>query len=200
MRAGAEAGDFEVLHAVRLGGFGSTAMVAERAMSAVPTVEAILERLASQGLVEFMDFAGSGGWTLTDPGRDHDAELHAAEMADPGLRRVVDEAAAGFERINPRMVRAVTDWQLATTAEKNEVRTRTIAELDDLYTELDELIMKVVPVAPRYRRYPRQFGAAVARARKGDDDAIASVGTLSCHTVWAELHQDLVSGLGRERR
>lgn len=198
--AGAEVGDFEVLHAVRLGGFGPTPMVAERAMAPVPDVEAILGRLERQGLVEFMDFAGSGGWTLTEPGCDRDAALHAEEMAEPGVRRVVDEVATAFERINPRMVRAVTDWQLATAAERNTVRAHTIAELDDLYMHLDDLIFPVVAVAPRYSRCPRQFGAAVTRAREGHDDAIAGVGTLSCHTVWAELHQDLVSGLGRERR
>lgn len=192
--------EFEVLHAVRLGGFSSTVAVAERAMATEQSVEQTLRALQQRGMVEFVDFAGTGGWTLTETGRERDAALHAEEMAAPGVHPLVEETAAGFEQINPRMVRVVTDWQLAASADRGAVRARTIAELDALYTELDDLMARLVPVLPRYRRYARQFGAATGRAREGQDDAIAGVGTLSCHTVWAEVHQDLVSGLGRERR
>ncbi|MGW8592396.1 hypothetical protein ACWIE7_10100 [Dietzia sp. NPDC055343] len=194
------AADFPVLHAVRLGGFSSSAQVGERAMLPGPTAEEALRGLERQGLVEFVEFAGSGGWVLTEQGRGRDAALHADEMSVPGVRQLVEEGAAEFERVNPRMVRTVTEWQLATPAGRVAARGRTVAELDELYLELDELIVRLVPAVPRYGRYPRQFGAAAARARDGIDDAIAGVGTLSCHTVWAELHQDFVSGLGRERR
>lgn len=191
------AADFPVLHAVRLGGFGDSARIAERAMLPVPAVEEILRDLESRGCVEFMDFAGSGGWILTEDGRAHDARLQADEMAAPGIRGLVEPAASEFEQVNPRLVRVVTDWQLSGRAETRE---RVIAELDELYLVLDELLERLVAAVPRYGRYPRQFAAAVDRARAGEDDWIAGVGMLSCHTVWAELHQDLVSGLGRERR
>lgn len=195
---------FPVLHAVRLGGFADTSGVAERAMLPLPAVEEVLRGLERQGYVEFMDFAGSGGWILTESGRTHDAGLHANEMAAPGIRPLVESAAVEFEQINPRLVRLVTEWQLADPADgvggRAEARRRVISELDEVYLALDELMERLVAGVPRFGRYPRQFAAAVDRVRAGDDDWIAGVGMLSCHAVWAELHQDLVSGLGRERR
>nr|WP_313312668.1 hypothetical protein [Dietzia maris] len=195
---------FPVLHAVRLGGFADTSGVAERAMLPLPAVEEVLRGLERQGYVEFMDFAGSGGWILTESGRTHDAGLHADEVAAPGVRPLVESAAVEFEQVNPRLVRLVTDWQLADPADgdggRAEARRRVVSELDEVYLALDELMERLVAGVPRFGRYPRQFAAAVDRVRAVDDDWIAGVGMLSCHTVWAELHQDLVSGLGRERR
>ena len=195
------AADFPVLHAVRLGGFADSERVAERAMLPGPAVEETLRELESRGYVEFMDFTGSGGWILTEGGRMHDARLQADEMAGPGIRGLVESAAAEFEQVNPRLVRVVTEWQLAgVDSGRSEARERVISELGDLYLEFDELMEQLVGAVPRYGRYPRQFASAVDRARTGEDAWIAGIGIPSCHAVWADLHQDFISGLGRERR
>lgn len=86
-----------------------------------------------------------------------------------------------------------------------EVRHR--VEKLDLFAEglglqeglLDGLMATVVHRLPRFGRYPQQFRQALEQASGGDMRWVAGVGILSCHVVWAELHQDFLSSLGRER-
>ena len=51
---------------------------------------------------------------------------------------------------------------------------------------------------PRVARYRVRLAGALARARAGAVDLVAT-DTASYHAVWAELHEDLLSTLGIER-
>ena len=52
---------------------------------------------------------------------------------------------------------------------------------------------------PRFGRYEDDFTAALDRLRNGDTRALAAPLSASYHDHWMELHQDLLSTLGRER-
>lgn len=189
-----------VLHAVRLAGFADTEAVADRVDLPATIVGDTLRVLEGQHLIERMAFADSGGWILAEAGKSRDGELLQEELEASGARLVLQAMAEDFEgSVNPRLVRAVTDWQLHSSTDRTDRSVEVLRELTDLADALSDLMAELDAWLPRFSRYPRQFSAALEKARAGDDRWVAGVGRLSCHIVWAELHEDLLSSLGRDR-
>ena len=52
----------------------------------------------------------------------------------------------------------------------------------------------------RFETYRRRLTAALARVRRGDREWFTSPTLDSYHTVWFELHEDLLVALGLTRR
>lgn len=185
-----------VLHAVRLAGFADTEAVADRVDLPSNIVGDTLRVLDGQKLIERMAFGESSGWTITEAGKSRDGELLREELeasgVQPDLQATVDRFETG---INSRLVQVITEWQLHPSTDRVQV----LRELTGLADALSALMAELVARLPRFGRYPRQFSAALETARTGDDRWVAGVGRLSCHLVWAELHQDLLSSLGRDR-
>ena len=188
-----------VLHAVRLAGFADAQTVATRAELPLRTVSEVLDDLHRGGSVERFAFADSGGWILTDAGKARDAAWLAEELETSGLQPLLAGTTERFETVNGRLVQVVTAWQLRTPVCDDDRTDDPLGELARIATALDELMAVLAYRLPRFARYPRQFRAALELARAGDLDWVAGVGRLSCHTVWAELHEDLLSSLGRDR-
>lgn len=188
-----------VLHAVRLAGFADTEAITDRVVPAVGDVGATLRALERQHLVERMTFADAGGWILTEAGKSRDAQWLQDELAASGAGPVLRATSEDFEIVNARLVRTVTEWQLQSSADRADNSAAVVRELADAAEVLSDLMADLARRLPRFGRYPRQFTGAVEKARAGDDAWVAGVGMLSCHTVWAELHQDLLSTLGRDR-
>lgn len=191
--------DLLVLHAVRLAGFADTEAVADRVDLPPNIVRDTLRALGGQNMIERMTFADSSGWILTEAGKSRDAELLQEELEASGARSLLQGTAGDFETVNPRLVRVITDWQLHPSTGRADRRVEVLRELMDLGVALSDLMAEVAGRLPRFSRYPRQFSAALEKSLAGDDQWMAGVGRLSCHMVWAELHQDLLSSLGRDR-
>jgi hypothetical protein len=51
----------------------------------------------------------------------------------------------------------------------------------------------------RFRGYDDRFTAALARVEQGELTWVARPRVDSCHTVWMELHEDLIATLGIRR-
>ena len=189
-----------VLHGVRLAGFATVKAVAERADLPTNVVDNQLGVLEGQGLVEHMAFGDASGWILTAEGKERDTELLREELIASGAESKLRGALDDFENtVNADLVRVITAWQLQSAAEQQSSSTAVLQELTELGEALAKLLIPLTDRLPRFSRYPRQFREALAQARSGDMHWVAGVGVLSCHTVWAELHQDLLSSLGRER-
>ena len=54
-------------------------------------------------------------------------------------------------------------------------------------------------VLRRFAFYPERFTAALDRADRGERKWVDEPRIDSCHTVWFELHEDLLAALGFER-
>jgi hypothetical protein len=72
-------------------------------------------------------------------------------------------------------------------------------ELADLAQALAPLDRCLTDALPRFGGYARRFAAALARARAGERRWVDGTGLDSCHTVWFELHEDLIATLGLNR-
>jgi hypothetical protein len=197
------------LHAVRLRGFTDVASAARRFTLDPGAVEELLLDEQALGRVAWSEFAGLGGWSLTDRGRAHGERLLAAELAAvPGGREAVSATFEAFGPLNDRLQGACTGWQLRPRpgdplAENDHTDPAwdglVVAELDALARELVAVVHGLVAVLDRFASYDRRFSAALDRVRAGDGSWVNRTGEDSCHTVWFELHEDLLATLGLPR-
>ncbi|GAB94739.1 hypothetical protein BJY21_000120 [Kineosphaera limosa] len=191
------------LQAVRLAGVADDAAVLDRAFAAEGEVFGVLDRAGRAGLVERMTFADLQGWTLTELGAGHLAGLLTAERESLATHAVLESALAAFEPVNARFVELVSRWQLAApgmdAASGRADLGDLLAALTQLGGQLRVVLADLVAALPRFGRYPAQYDLALAKAAEEGLRWVTGIGLLSCHVVWAELHQDLFSSLGRSR-
>ena len=200
--------DLLVLHAVRLSGMADDHQVAARYGLDRTTVSELLLDLQAYGWVSRVDFAGTGGWTLTATGRRRNEQQLAAELTASGCRAAVASVHRDFLPSNARLLRASTDWQLRPSAsdplaanhhDDPDWDARVIDDLTLIGTELADLEPRLTSGLSRFAGYHARFAGALSRVRDGDTSWVTRVREDSCHTVWMELHEDLMATLGLER-
>lgn len=195
-----------VLHALRVGGHASTALVARHVGITEDAAEGALLDLAAAGLVT--RWAGEfGGWAPSPEGRAA-AERRAvtALAADPEARAAVESAYDEFLLLNPEALEACAAWQLrrrggvsaANHHDDPAYDAQVLRRLGRLLVALRPVVSRLAEVDPRFARYGERLAAALARAQGGDRSAITDT-TDSVHTVWFHLHEDLLVSLGRPR-
>jgi len=193
---------FLVLHALRLKGFAETGVVAERTRLAVSLVGSLLEREASAGHAARRDGRISG-WSLTPAGRARHAKLVAAEVDAAGVRDQVEAAYQAFLAINADLLQVCTDWQLREGALNDHADASYDASVVERLAAVDAAVQPVAAdlstALDRFCDYGPRLATALARVRSGDRDWFAKPMIDSYHTVWFELHEDLLSTLGIER-
>lgn len=197
-----------VLHSVRIQGMADDEAVAARFnLDVAETRETLLDDEA-YGWVTHAAFAGTAGWSLTDRGRAEDDRRLAAELDDSGARRVVERVHESFGPLNARLLQACTDWQLRpedddrltpNTHTDAKWDAKVLGELQALDGELAPLIAELSGALARFEGYDTRFSAALGHARSGRGEWVAGTGIGSCHVVWMELHEDLISTLGLRR-
>ncbi|MFF2780816.1 transcriptional regulator [Streptomyces sp. NPDC058052] len=197
-----------VLHAVRLRGMTTEAEAAARFGLDVDTVGELLLDLQAYGRVGRSSFAGTSGWSLTDAGRAEGERLLAEELAGSGYGPFVRERYETFLAYNARCLTACTDWQLRPDGSgRLAVNThgdpvwdaRILDELTVLGGVLDTLSAELGIRLLRLAGYGERFSAALARVRRGEFSWVDRPRADSCHTVWMELHEDLLATLGIAR-
>jgi hypothetical protein len=198
-----------VLHAVRLRGMADDDAVARRFRLDRAVAGEILLDGEAYGWVTWSEFAGVGGWSLTDRGRAENERRLAAELGDvPGGAAVVRGVHDAFLPLNSRLRQACTDWQLrpapgaplaANTHDDPGWDARVVAELAGLADALVPLVAGLAGTLDRFGGYDTRFSAALAKVTAGDASWVDRSGVDSCHTVWFELHEDLIATLGITR-
>ncbi|MFE6062457.1 transcriptional regulator [Streptomyces sp. NPDC056431] len=196
------------LHAVRLKGVADDEEAAARyGLDPEVVREALLDHEA-RGWVTRRAFAGTRGWTLTDSGRAEGERQLAGELAGAGLGPFVRERYETFLAHNARCLRACTDWQLrpdgagrlAVNAHGDAAWDgRVLDELTELGGVIDLLSEELGTRIGRLDGYGPRFTGALARVRRGELSWVDRVKADSCHTVWMELHEDLLATLGITR-
>ncbi len=196
----------QVLHTVRLKGFADAEPVAAASGVPVDGVVTELERARDEGLASRREGRISG-WSLTPDGRARVAQLVQAELDASGAAPVVERAYRGFLSVNKDLLGVCTDWQLrvvngqqvandhSDTAHDERVVKR-LREIDDAVQPVcDEL----AGALDRFARYGPRLSIALTRVEAGEADWFTKPLIDSYHTVWFELHEDLLATLGIER-
>jgi hypothetical protein len=197
-----------VLHGPRVLGFASPGRIAGRFGLDPDEVEDLLLEHAARGWVVHTRFGDTGGWSLTEAGREEDERRMAAELERTGAREPVADAHARFLPLNKRFGKVCTDWQLRPT------RGEPLAANDHTDRRWDERVLRALatlgrdlaavtdPLARCLQRldgYSARYAAALTRVDLGERRWVDSPEVDSCHTVWIQLHEDLLATLGMAR-
>lgn len=127
-------------------------------------------------------------------------------------RSGIDSGAADdvYERFcehNAEFKQLVTDWQIREVDGEQVPNDHTDEAYDQaVFARLGELHAAVTPVftdaavlAPRLGRYVDRFATALEAVQGGDGSMIAAPLKDSYHTVWFEMHEELILLCGRNR-
>jgi hypothetical protein len=195
-----------VVTALRLKGFADVDPIVEATGVPAAEVSAVLTELGNQDLARHREGRISG-WTLTPAGRALHAELVAAELTAAGCEADVDAAYREFLALNPTLLTTASAWQLRQVDGQSVVNdhsdpdhdARVLGDLRGLHDRALPLVERVGDLLERYSRYGSRLTTAIDRVEAGDHQWFTRPLIDSYHTVWFELHEDLLSTLGKER-
>jgi DNA-binding PadR family transcriptional regulator len=195
-----------VLHGLRLKGFAAAAAVMDAVGLVEDDAKPELDRLVEAGFASYRDGRLSG-YSLTPAGREEHARLLAAELEATGRQPAVDDAYRRFLGINQDLLGICTAWQLREVDGESVINDHSDPEHDaGVIASLEALHAKVTPICAdlgaaldRFAAYGSRLTNALERVRAGDVDWFTKPMLPSYHTVWFELHEDLLATLGIER-
>ena len=171
-------------------------------MSSTTQVQHVLDQLVADGLAQ----RASGMFRLTGQGRLRAKDLVAGDRQRWGY----DNARAalhGFAGLDHRMKDAVTAWQVRTVGDVQTPNDHSdaqydhevLAQLASVHDDTISWLSSLSPEPERLRVYRERLTRALQLARDGDERFIASPRVDSYHSVWFELHEDLIRLAGRSR-
>jgi len=124
-------------------------------------------------------------------------------------RRAPDLVAAyeRFETINKEVKALVTQWQVrplggaqvANDHSDSEYDDRILDRFGDVHELAEELLTIFVERLPHITRYAERLGRALERTEAGESEWLSGVRCDSYHSVWFELHEDLLRVFGKQR-
>jgi hypothetical protein len=195
-----------VLHGVRVKGMADGAAVASRFGLDPHVVDELLLDYEAQGWVTRS--ADIGGWALTAAGRAENGRRLAAELEEAAARPEVETAHGEFLTLNSRFLTAVTNWQIRpertdplAANDHTDWRwdERVVDDLRRLERQLRPVCQQLTAALERFSGYPERYSAGLDKVDQGQRAWVDQPRIDSCHTVWMELHEDLLATLGLER-
>jgi hypothetical protein len=182
---------YVLLHEVRLRGLVEVDDGSERAV--------VVTQLVSAGLVVPV----RRSLRITTEGRAVHAQW-ARVSAGSEVESTVTRAYDRFLPLNVEFLRVCHDWQVraGNVANAHDDPTYDWAVIDRLHA-LDErvapVLRRLARAVDRFDDYPRRLRFALRRLQEGEQDWFTSPRIDSYHTVWMQVHEDLLLALGRER-
>jgi hypothetical protein len=195
--------DLLALHGLAVKKAGSAAAVADLLGRDETEIAAALDEAAAGGLA----IGANGTYMATPAGRSWLDEQYPTAFAP--LRDNPDAAAAyeRFERINRELLALFTDWQMVPAGGERVPNDHSDADYD--HGVIDRLgqqheraqrpLGQLAELEPRLAEYTRRLETAYDKVLAGEIDFVSGARVDSYHTVWFELHEDLLRMLGRER-
>jgi DNA-binding PadR family transcriptional regulator len=195
-----------VLHGLRLKGVAAASAVVEAAGLHEADAKPELDRLVEEGLATYRQGRLSG-YALTAAGRQEHARRLADELEATGRRDDVRAAYQRFLAINQDLLGICTAWQLREVDGASVVNDHgdpahdaaVIERLEDLHARVTPVCQALAAALERFVPYGERLAHALERVRAGDRDWFTKPMLPSYHTVWFELHEDLLATLGIER-
>jgi hypothetical protein len=116
-------------------------------------------------------------------------------------------AYEAFERINVQLKALITEWQTITVGgqriandHSNKAHDeKVIGDLGSLHERAEGVLDRLSKALPRLKYYSEHLEAALEKSEKGDIKWVSDVKIDSYHTVWFELHEDLLRIVGKQR-
>ena len=203
--------DLLIIHGLRVATRPTDTRELAQAVGLAPAVvDTRMADLARTGYVTHRD-GNMAGWVHTPEGRAHGEARVAEELDAAGEREAVADLYQRFLGVNQGFLALCTDWQLSnvddqvindhTDAAHDAAVIARLVEIDGVAQSIcTELARRIA----RFDGYGRRFSEALRRVVAGEIDWFTGVimdvvWIDSYHTVWFELHENLLATLGIER-
>jgi hypothetical protein len=192
--------ELAVLQAVRLKGRTRPADLAATLGRDAGEIDGVVERLIAAGLL-----VDGAALRITPSGRGRLDALLAEE------RQGVDSAAMAaaydeFRSVNADFKSLVTDWQLKggpqgtpNTHDDPGYDAAVLARLDGVHARVLPILEAAATQVPRLGGYSTKLVAALDKIKSGDTAWLTRPLIDSYHTVWFELHEELIGAVGTTR-
>ncbi len=195
-----------VLHALRIKGVAAPESVAVATGLGVERVVEDLRELGAAGLVRSREGVVAG-WALTADGRLRERELVALELEATGGRPSIEAQYRDFLFLNAAFRQTCTDWQLRGEGADRVLNDHADADYDravlsalaSIGDELRKVLAELIATLPRFRPYQERLRVALAHVAAGELEYVTGPLIDSVHTVWFELHEDLLTTLNVQR-
>jgi hypothetical protein len=140
---------------------------------------------------------------ITAEGRAHHAtwaRCEAGSDVEASTRRVYER----FLPLNVELLRVCNDWQVRRAGVPNdhtdvEYDWAVIDRLRSIHERTSPLTRSMATKIERFAAYRTRLRDALRRVEDGDTDWFTSPRIDSYHTVWMQLHEDLLLALGLDR-
>jgi hypothetical protein len=157
----------------------------------------VIDRLVGSGLL-----LDGPALRLSPEGRGRLEGLLADERSHVDTAAVLS-AYDEFRSVNTEFKALVTDWQLKdgqpNTHHDVGYDAAVLARLDDVHRRVTRIIAVAATQLPRLSRYSVKLQTALDNIHAGETMWLARPLIDSYHTVWFELHEELILAAGRTR-
>lgn len=192
-----------VLHGLRLKGFSEASGVAALIELPDAVVNEQLGQLQREDLVLHRD-GRLTGWALTPAGRTAQEAALREELDARGVRDDVLLAYKRFLGLNTDLLGVCTAWQMKDETTLNDhgdpdYDAGVVGQLRELHAKVEPILDDLEAALERFRGYRGRLEAALDKIGGGDVDWFTKPLIDSYHTVWFQLHEDLLTTLGIER-
>ena len=194
---------FLVLHGLRLKGFGEPPAIAAAVGLDAATVEEHLAKLQAEELAVRRE-GRLAGWSLTRAGRAEQQQLAADDLAATSTTELVADAYRRFLALNAGMLAVCTDWQVRDGTTPNDhtdpaYDDAVIGRLRSIHEAVLPVVADLAGALDRFAEYGPRLTTAIGRLEGGEQEFFTKPIIDSYHTIWFELHEDLLTSLGIER-
>lgn len=191
--------ELAVLQAIRLKGRVTSADLAATLHTDLDDIAGLIEQLTASGFV-----VDQTTLRISPSGRDRLEELLAEERAG------IDSAVLGavyddFRAVNADFKALVTDWQVKGPAgapnahDDADYDAAVLARLDEVHARVVPIIDEAASQLPRLAAYSLKLIAALDKVKAGETAWLTRPLVDSYHTVWFELHEELIGAVGLTR-
>lgn len=169
--------------------------------------ESRIAELLAQATTTGRSVEVQGAYMLAPAGRmildGHYPRIYGAAREDAAFVASYDR----FERINMALKQLITDWQMIEVGgqrvrndhSNKEYDSRILDRLGDLHERYLPILKQLTQRLPRLAVYGTKLQHALEQAEDGAVQWVADAKLESYHTVWFEMHEDLLRILGRQR-
>lgn len=196
--------DFLALHGLAVRKAGGPDKVAALLGADEAAVAVALESAVASGRA-----AGAKGMFMVSPaGQAWLAEQYPIVYAGAREDGSLVAAYERFEKVNVEVLALMTDWQTIPTGGSRIPNDHSDADYDqgiydrlgNIHERAERVIGRSAESDPRLGQYLDRLSAAYDQVLAGNRDYVSGVRIDSYHTVWYELHEDLLRMLGRTRQ
>lgn len=151
--------------------------------------------------------AADGKYILSPAGQMILAGEYSRFYADLRADENFVAAYEKFEVINSDLKALITDWQTMDLAGQKVANDHSDADYDDkiigrlgdLHERFEPILATMIAGQARLAWYASKLTTALERAEDGAIEWVSDAKIESYHTVWFEMHEDLLRLLGHER-